>query len=34
MRDLDALVAHMKNNPDAGGGASLAAPQPRIRKVR
>jgi 5'-nucleotidase len=34
MRDLDALVAHMKNNPDAGGGASLAPPQPRIRKVR
>jgi 5'-nucleotidase len=37
MRDLDALVAHMKNNPSTGnegGGASLAPPQPRIRKVR
>jgi 5'-nucleotidase len=37
MRDLDALVGHMKNNPsmgNEGGGASLAAPQPRIRKVR
>jgi len=31
MRDLDALIAHLKQG---GGAASLAAPQPRIKKVR
>jgi 5'-nucleotidase len=31
MRDLDALIAHLKQG---AGGASLAAPQPRIKKVR
>lgn len=31
MRDLDALIAHLKQ---AGGNAALAAPQPRIKKVR
>jgi 5'-nucleotidase len=33
MRDLDALVAYLKQNPDTGA-TSLAAPQPRINKVR
>jgi 5'-nucleotidase len=33
MRDLDALVAWLKQNPDTGA-SSLAAPQPRINKVR
>jgi 5'-nucleotidase len=32
MRDLDALIAHLKQGGSAG--ASLAAPQPRIKKVR
>jgi len=31
MRDLDALIAHLKQG---GDGASLAAPQARIKKVR
>jgi len=31
MRDLDALIAHLKQ---ADGNAALAAPQPRIKKVR
>lgn len=33
MRDLDALIGYLKQNPDTGA-ASLAAPQPRINKVR
>jgi 5'-nucleotidase len=33
MRDLDALIAYLKQHPEIGG-ASLAAPQPRISKVR
>lgn len=33
MRDLDALIAYLKQNPDIGA-SSLAAPQPRIQKVR
>jgi 5'-nucleotidase len=33
MRDLDALIAYLKQNPDTGA-SSLAAPQPRINKVR
>jgi 5'-nucleotidase len=33
MRDLDALIAFLKQNPGTGA-ASLAAPQPRINKVR
>ena len=33
MRDLDALIAYLKQNPDIGA-TSLAAPQPRINKVR
>jgi 5'-nucleotidase len=33
MRDLDALIAHLKQG-GAAGGASLAAPQPRIKKLR
>jgi 5'-nucleotidase len=33
MRDLDALIAYLKQHPEIGG-ASLAAPQPRITKVR
>jgi len=33
MRDLDALIAWLKQNPDIGA-SSLAAPQPRIQKVR
>jgi len=31
MRDLDALIAHLKQSSN---GTSLAAPQPRIKKVR
>ena len=31
MRDLDALIAHLKQG---AGDASLAPPQPRIKKVR
>jgi len=35
MRDLDALIAHLKQGSAGGNGAaSLAAPQPRIKKVR
>jgi 5'-nucleotidase len=37
IRDLDALVAFLKQNPGSGTGstgASMAAPQPRIQKVR
>lgn len=33
MRDLDAFMAYLKQNPDTGA-SSLAAPQPRINKVR
>jgi 5'-nucleotidase len=33
MRDLDAFIGYLKQNPDIGA-ASLAAPQPRINKVR
>jgi 5'-nucleotidase len=33
MRDIDALIAYLKQHPEIGG-ASLAAPQPRITKVR
>jgi 5'-nucleotidase len=33
MRDLDALIAYMKQHPDTGA-AALAAPQPRINKLR
>jgi 5'-nucleotidase len=33
MRDLDALIAYMKQHPDTGA-AAMAAPQPRINKVR
>jgi 5'-nucleotidase len=33
MRDLDALIGYLKQNPDTGA-SSLAAPQPRINKVR
>jgi 5'-nucleotidase len=33
MRDLDALIAYLKQSPDIGA-ASLAAPQLRINKVR
>jgi 5'-nucleotidase len=33
MRDLDALIGYLKQSPDIGA-ASLAAPQPRINKVR
>jgi 5'-nucleotidase len=33
MRDLDALIAYMKQHPDTGA-AAMAAPQPRITKVR
>jgi 5'-nucleotidase len=33
MRDLDALIGYLKQHPEIGG-ASLAAPQPRITKVR
>jgi 5'-nucleotidase len=33
MRDLDALIGYLKQNPDTGA-TSLAAPQPRINKVR
>jgi 5'-nucleotidase len=33
MRDLDALIGYLKQNPDLGA-PSLAAPQPRINKVR
>jgi 5'-nucleotidase len=33
MRDLDALIAHLKQG-SGSGAASLAAPQPRIKKVR
>jgi 5'-nucleotidase len=33
MRDLDALIAYLKQHPEIGG-ASLAAPQSRITKVR
>jgi 5'-nucleotidase len=33
MRDLDALIAYLKQHPEIGA-TSLAAPQPRITKVR
>jgi 5'-nucleotidase len=33
MRDLDALIAYMKQHPELGG-TSMAAPQPRIQKLR
>jgi 5'-nucleotidase len=33
MRDLDALIGYLKTNPDTGA-AAMAAPQPRINKVR
>jgi 5'-nucleotidase len=33
MRDLDALIGYLKQNPGTGA-TSLAAPQPRINKVR
>ena len=32
MRDLDALIAYMKQHPDTG--AASLAPQARIRKLR
>jgi 5'-nucleotidase len=32
LRDLDALIAYLQKHPELGG-AGLAAPQPRIRKV-
>jgi 5'-nucleotidase len=35
IRDLDGLVAWLKQHPEIGAaGASLVAPQPRIEKVR
>jgi 5'-nucleotidase len=36
MRDLDALIGYLKQHPaaDSGGVAAMAAPQPRITKVR
>jgi 5'-nucleotidase len=33
MRDLDAVIAYLKQHPDTGA-TSVAAPQPRINKVR
>jgi 5'-nucleotidase len=33
MRDLDALIGYLKQSPDIGA-ASMAAPQPRINKIR
>jgi 5'-nucleotidase len=33
MRDLDALIGYLKQNPETGT-AGMAAPQPRINKVR
>jgi 5'-nucleotidase len=33
MRDLDALIGYLKQNPETGA-AALAAPQPRINKLR
>jgi 5'-nucleotidase len=33
LRDLDALVAYLQKHPELGG-SGVAAPQPRIRKIR
>jgi 5'-nucleotidase len=33
LRDLDALIAYMKQHPETGA-ASMAAPQARIQKLR